>query len=135
MSKISIEIFGKDCETVTYKQDGEPMLIFEFADELDGYIALGSATARIKGRSCAVDLRRLKDGEYIPHLVLMDSTLDLPTVIKQHGIIAIKEPEISYLTRLSLRERRLGERVERLERAIENIEKKVMGQSLFGGEP
>ena len=135
MSKISIEIFGKGCEIVSYKQDGESVLIFEFADELDGYIALGSATARIKGRSCAVDLRRLQDGEYTPRLVLMEATLDLPPVIKEHGMITPKEPEISYLTRLSFRERRLSERVDKLERALENIEKKVMGQGLFGVKP
>ncbi len=135
MSKINIQLFGRESELVSYKQDGEPMLIFEFTEEVDGYISLGPSTSRIKGKSCPVDLRRLTDGEHIPHLILPEATLDLPRVIKQHGIISPKEPEISFLSKLSLRERRLSERVERLEGELEKIQKKVMGASLFGGEP
>lgn len=135
MSRMNIELFGRDAELISYKQDGERALMLDFGTELDGYISLGSITARIRGISCALDTRRLADGEYIPHLILADRTVDLPRVKLQHGILAPTEPDTSYLTRLSLRERRLSERVEKLEERLEEITERITGSSLFGTAP
>ncbi len=135
MSKINIELFGSDAELISFKQDGEAALAFGFPTMLDGYVSLGGITVRICGQACAVDIRRLADGEYIPHLILADRTVDLPRVKMQYGIITPIEPDTDYVTKLSVRERRLRGRVDELEKRLDEITKKVTGASLFGGMP
>ncbi|MBR5144656.1 MAG: hypothetical protein IKW53_06360 [Clostridia bacterium] len=135
MSKINIELFGRESELVAFSQDGIKSLVIEFNEELDGYVALGKVTARIRGRGCAIDLRNLPDGEYTPHLILSDKTLDLPEVRLHCGIITPSEPEVAYTTRLSLRERRLRERVDMLEKRLDEITKRITGSSIFGTTP
>ena len=135
MSKINIELFESDAELISFKQNGERSLVFDFSTMLDGYISLGTLTSRICGTSCAIDIRRLDDGEYTPHLILADRTLDLPKIKMQYGIIMPLEPDTDFVTKLSLRERRLKKRVDELEKKLEELTKKVSGTPLFGGTP
>lgn len=135
MSKISIELIGSDAELISFKHSGERSLIFDFSVMLDGYISLGALTSRICGTECAIDTVRLDDGEYTPHLILADRTVDLPKIKKQYGIITPLEPDISFVTKLSLRERRLEKRVDDMEKRLEELTKKVSGTRLFGGTP
>lgn len=135
MSRILIECFGKEAELISFKQDGESAIAMEFGREYDGYVVLGSTTARIKGALCALDTRRLEDGEYTPHLVLTDMTVDLPKIRKQYGIITPVEPDTQYLVALSLRERELRERVEKLEGRVLELTQKIEGARLFGEQP
>lgn len=135
MSKVIIERFGRECEVVSFKQDPESSLIVEMTEDTEGYINLGSQTVRLKGRSCIIDARGLKDGEHTPHLILSDMTLDLPKIKKQCGIITVAERESDFLTRLSLREHRLSNRVEMLEKRLEEITEKVWGAGLFSIGP
>ena len=135
MSKINIELFGRETELVSFSQDGRKSLVIEFNEELDGYVALGTVTARLRGTGCAIDLRNLPDGSYTPHLILSDKTLDLPEVKLYSGIITPSEPEVAYTTRLSLRERRLSQRVDKLEKRLDEITKRITGSSIFGTTP
>lgn len=132
---MNIELFGKDAQLISFADDGAAALVLDFAKELDGYISLGSITSRIKGKSCALDIRRLSDGEYIPHLILADCTVNLPRVKKQNEIIAPIEPDGSFIVTLLLRERQLSERVDQLEKRLEEINKRVVGSSLFSTAP
>ena len=131
MSKINLELFLKDCELISfeYKRDGN--LVFEFTEEVDGYICLGSRTARIKGKSCAIDVRDLECGEHIPRLILEDMTIDLVKIRNENGAIYPKEREACEIGDLSLRERRLKRRTDELELRLEILEKKVFGTSIF----
>ena len=131
MSKIVIECFGDEAQLITFTRDGEPNLVIELGEEYDGYISMGNCGARIKGASCALDTRRLADGEYTPRLILDEGTILLPGLIKQHGIISPKEPDVDYIRALSLRERRLNARVDTLENELKEIKNKVMGTRLF----
>ena len=135
MSKITIELFGRESELVAFSQDGRKSLVINFNDALDGYVALGRVTARIKGTECAIDLRNLADGSYTPHLILSDKTIDLPEVRLHCGIITPSEPEVAYTTRLSLRERRLSHRVDMLEKRLDEITKRITCSSIFGTTP
>ena len=135
MSRMNIELFAKDTELISFEQSSDGALMLNFGREVDGYVALGAVTVRIKGRSCAVDTRRIPDGEYIPHLILADRTVDLPGVKKQHGAISPSEPDSSYITKLSARERRLSERVDELEKRLDEINKRIVGSSLFSTAP
>lgn len=131
MSKMNVQCFGRNSELVSFKEDTEKMLVFEFPEEYDGYLSLGEITAKIKGKSCAVDTRRLADGEYTPHLILADVTVDLPKLKKQYGSITPTSPRLDEINSISLRERQLNERVSKLEKRIEKISEKVYGSSLF----
>lgn len=135
MSKINIEILGRDAEQVSYTQDGEPMLVLEFTEELDGYVALGSTTARIKGSQCTLNIRQLSDGEYIPHLILENKTIDLPRIALSCGIITPTEPQIPYTTRLSTRVKQLTRRLDGLEKRLDEITKRIVGNGIFNTQP
>ena len=131
MSKISLELFGRDCEIVSFEYKKNSMLLFEFTEELDGYILLGRHTARLKGRGCAVDVRDLEDGEHIPRLILEDATVDLPKIKNENGIIIPTERGIAEIGDISLRERRLCRRVNELEARLDELSKKVFGAKIF----
>ncbi|MBO7195842.1 MAG: hypothetical protein J6V80_00735 [Clostridia bacterium] len=135
MSKIRIECFGNEAELISFSQDGERTLQIDLGGEYDGYISIGRLTSRIKGASCSMDMRGLEDGEYTPRLIVADMTVDLPKIQKQYGIITPTEPELPYTLALSLRERRLRERVDRLEKRLEELTKRIEGERLFGGTP
>ncbi len=135
MSKINIELFGNDAELVSFDGEEGGTLSFEFPTLYDGYISLANQTARITGRECTVSTVNIENGEYIPHLILTDRTIDLPKIRVLHGVISPVEPDRSHITRLSLRERRLCERVYSLEKRLDELTKKVTGSSLFSAMP
>ena len=131
MGKLSLELFGRDCEILSFEYKKEGVLLFEFTEELDGYIHLGKQIARIKGSTCAVDVRLLEDGEHIPRLILTDMTVDLPRIKNENGMILPVEREVKEIGDISLRERRLCRRVNELEARLDEISKKVFGTSIF----
>ena len=131
MSKIIIENFDDGGELVDFKSDAETFLVFEFTEEVEGYISLGNLTSKFKGTSCAMDIRQLDDGDYTPHLIMPSRTIDLPRLKKEYGAVTPIDPCISDINKLSLRERRLCRRVKILESQIKEITKKVYGSSLF----
>ena len=131
MSKIKLEIFDREVEVVSYLPEPSRVLVFEFTEEIDGYIVMGSQTSRIKGRECALDIRNIKDGEHLPRLVLSDRTIDLPAVVKDFSIVRPKERSTDDIGELSLRERRLSRRVLELEKKLEEISEMVYGRTIF----
>lgn len=131
MSKISLELFGRDCEITAFEYTKNCMLVFEFTEAIDGYIQLGAHVAKFRGKECAVSLLNLNDGEHTPRLILMDSTVDLPVIIYENGVIYPKEHATKEIGELSLRERRLCRRVNELEERLDEISKKVFGSTIF----
>ena len=131
MGKIILELFGRDCEIVSYEYKKENYLTFEFTEELDGHLVLGRSTEKLKGKSCTVNIKELADGEHIPRLILKDMTIDLPKLINEYGIIYPAEHSLNEIGEISLRERRLSRRVTELEARLEEISKKVFGSTIF----
>ena len=131
MSKINLELFGRDCELITFEYKKDSELIFEFTESYDGSLLLGKHTARIKGKKCAIDIRDLECGEHIPRLILEDATIDLVTIKNENGAVYPKEHSVREIGEISLRERRLARRADELEKRLEKIEKKVFGTSIF----
>ena len=131
MGKISLELFDKCCEIISFEYKKDYVLVFRFDRELDGYVHLGNHATRLKGRSCAVDIRDLAEGEHIPRLILEDMTIDLPRITNKNGIIAPKEHQTEEIGDVSLRERRLCRRVDELEARLDEITKKVFGSKIF----
>lgn len=135
MSNMKIELYGRNAELCSFTGEDSSSLILSFDSEHNGYISLGPITARISGKECAVDIRRLCDGEYTPHLILADMTVDLPRIKIIHGIPAPIQPGKRTINDISLRERRLSVRVDLLEQRVEELTKKIVGTSLFRAEP
>ena len=131
MGKIVLELFDRDCEMVSYEYKKENTLTFEFTEAMEGYIQLDGSITRLIGKSCAVNVRELKDGEHTPRLILENMTLDLPKIIKENGVISPAEHSLGEIGDISLRERRLLERVKKLESHVEEISKKVFGSKIF----
>ena len=88
MSKINIELFGYDAELVSFDGEEGGTLSFEFPTLYDGYIYIANQTVRITGRECTVSTVNIENGEYIPHLILTDRTIDLPKIRVLHGVIS-----------------------------------------------
>ena len=134
MSNMKIELYGRNAELCSFEEGGGS-LCFSFDTEQNGYISLGPITSRIAGTVCSIDIRKICDGEYIPHLILANMTIDLPRVKIQHGIAYHTEHDSSSPSELSLRERRLEKRVDALEEKIEELYNKIAGSRLFRSEP
>ena len=130
MSRLTVERFGRECEPVSFRQDKNRALVIEFTEECSGRVSLGGIVKEIDGRSVSFNLIGLSDGEYTPHLILDDMTVDLPPIRKTFGIISPAQQEPDFIGKLSARERRLEIRVEALEKRLEEITSKING-SIF----
>ena len=131
MGKINLELFGRDCEILSYEYKKADFLRFEFTEELSGYIQLGKSTARLNGKACDVDVRELSPGEHTPRLILEGMTIDLPRLKNEYGSIYPLEHTVEEIGELSLRERRLCRRVNELEARLKEISEKVFGTTIF----
>ena len=131
MSKINLELFGRNSEILSFEYKKENYLRFEFTEDICGYINLGRVTARLIDGKCAVDVQNLECGDHIPRLILTDMTIDLPAIRNENGAIYPREHNLQEIGELSLRERRLCRRVNELEKRLEEISKKVFGSKIF----
>ena len=134
MGKISLELFDEGCEMLSFEYKKDSTLTFEFTEELDGYISLGSHSARLKGSCCSVEVRDLIDGEHKPRLILRDRTVDLPLVVNENGAIYPRERSVTEIGDISLRERRLKRRLDMMEAELIELKNKVFGTKIFGAE-
>ena len=131
MGKITLELFGRDCEIISYEYKKDDILCFEFTEELSGYIQLDNRVEKLNGKSCLINIRELPVGEHTPRLILEDMTLDLPSLTNENGAIYPSPHTVEEIGSLSLRERRLCRRVNELEGRLEKIENKVFGARIF----
>ena len=131
MSRIYIECHGDGADLVSFDKSEGGNLTLVFNKGYNGFISIGHISARIVGNECSITLRNLDDGVYTPKLVLCDKVINLPSVRKENGSIIPIKPNIDYLSELSIRERRLSERVDRLSTMVEEMYKKVFGTTLF----
>ena len=131
MSKMQIECFKDGSEVTSFSRESGRFLTLSFNKSYNGFVTVGNVSARIVGSECTLDLSRLDDGIYAPKLVLCDEAISLPKIKKENGIILPCEHDLSSLREISLRERRLSQRVDALSEKIEKIYEKVFGTSIF----
>lgn len=131
MSEIKIECFEEGAEIISHLVDNSGFLTFKFNKGYNGFISVGDIDARIVGDSCRICLRGLADGVYTPKLMLCDRAMPLPTVRIENGAIIPIEKDSTDIRDLSIRERRLNERVKNLEAMVDNIYKRVFGTTIF----
>lgn len=131
MSKLMIECFDIGSEVLSFSEEKSRFLTLCFTKEQEGYVCIGSISTIIEGDKCSLDISRLPDGEYTPKLVQKNLSRPLPSIKKENGIVRPVDYGVEYLRELSIRERRLCERVDRLSKRLEEISKKVYGSSIF----
>ena len=131
MSKIRIECFGGEAELLSFESDGNYIADISFSEAYDGFISIENILTRVSRGVCALDTRLISDGEYEPTLILEHGTVKLPRLKKCAKLLRPAECDSDYVRRISLRERRLTERVKTLEAEILKISKSVFGTTIF----
>lgn len=131
MNKIYIELFDGECEMISFEEGGGLLLDFCFSRKIDGYVCLAHMAARIEGRERELNLGILPDGEYSPVLVIGDERIDLPRIRKHAGALFPVGHDIAYIDELSLRTKRIADRLKGIEDKLENMEKLIKGSRIF----
>lgn len=131
MNRIKLEIFGSEAECLIFESDGSEGIKFEFTEPHDGFISIDGIVKILASGECVFDSRLLSDGEYEPTLILKREQIKLPKIKKAGKRIRLAECGSDFVRRISLRERRLAERVKSLEERLEVISKSVYGSTLF----
>ncbi len=131
MSRIKIEIFGNEAECLLFEADRSEEIKFEFTEPCDGYLSIDGIVKIVSHGECVFDKRFICEGEYEPVLILKNDRIRLPGIKKVGRSLRLAECGSDFVRRISLRERRLAERVRSLEERLEVIAKSVYGSTLF----
>ena len=131
MTRILYGIFGGEGELLEYKRGTGHEAEIAFDTPYDGFLTVGGITVRVKDGRATVDIRLLDEGVSEPCLIQKDRRYKLPTLSKRSHLLEPTEPDGEFIRRISVRERRLEERVARLEDKLEEISRKVYGTLQF----
>lgn len=131
MYKITIQLFDKDAEVVSFGKGTGNLLEIKFTDIFDGYVVMGNIKAKINNGKAKINTLYLKNGEYSPKLLMNDAVIDLPKLYKEDRLIKLSECDGEYAHSLSLREYILRERVRNLEEEIEKLNERVYGTTVI----
>ena len=131
MSKIKYEFFDGEAEICAFKEDGTNIAEFIFPEGCEGFLSIDSVVVKVNSGRAEFDLRYLEDGAYSPALVRKNGRIILPKIKKAGKTLSICEHTDEYVRGVSLRERRLAERVKQLEEEIALLRKSVFGTTIF----
>ena len=131
MNVLTYEVFDSCAELAKCELHGGYDLKMVFNTIGEGFIKIGSHTARIASGECNLDLRLVDDGEFEPLVITRERTLKLPKIKKHAKQIDLCGAEIGFVLELSLRERRLEEKVKALEEDILRLRELIIGKSIF----
>ena len=131
MSKVKYEFFGTDAEISAFTPDGDGRLTLCFPAGTEGYLSIDGVVVKITDATAHLDLRYVSDGEFRPILVLRHGRISLPTLKKAGKHVKICDPTPDYIRELSLRERRLSERVSELEAELCRIHESIYGRTIL----
>ena len=131
MSRVKYEFFGTDAEISAFTADGDGRLTLCFPAGTEGYLSIDGVVVRITDAMAHLDLRYVSDGEFRPILVLGHGRISLPPLKKAGKHVMICDPGADYIRDLSLRERRLSERVSELEDELRRIRESIYGRTIL----
>lgn len=125
MAKIKYRIIGDVGERRSFIGSDDLVCRLNFDDGTDGYITVGSVVAPVKDAAAQVDMRRLPDGEYTPHLYTDGGRIRLEGFIKR-GERLIPSPLSEYTLRgLLVRVDELEVALKEARREIDSIKEKT----------
>ena len=131
MSKIKLERFGDECELIGFDKCEDGYITFLFIELTDGFISIGHVVSRVVSGVCRFDARLIPNGVHEPRLILTDRVILLPKIIKSAHSVVAADCDSEYVREISLRERRLSERVKELESEIEKLRERIYGSRIF----
>ena len=131
MSKIVFELFGSDAELVSFHADGSMGVDFIFNTPYEGFLSVGGIVARVTGGRCHFNLRLVDDGEHSVTLLSSHGSIKLPSIIKRSKEMRLADCDTGFIRSLSLRQRRLEERVKALEDRILSAEESIHKTTIF----
>lgn len=131
MNKMRLEIFDGEAECVHFESDGDEGILFEISELIDGLVSIDGVVKLVNSGRCVFDARLLPDGVHEPYLLAGKKRIPLPKIKKQARKIRLADFDSEYVMRISLRERRLAERVRALEGEIEKLSEKIYGSTVF----
>ena len=118
MSKIRYELFGKEAEVISFTPSEGQLLDISFTENYEGLLSIDGVVSRVKDGYCQFDIRYIDEGEYTPLLVTKEDIIKLPCIKKNAKSVTLSKCADEYTRGVSLRERRLEERVSELEKQL-----------------
>ena len=103
----------------------------EFEEPIDGKLLISNAVFELASGVCRVKKDRLSEGEIDPKLYTGRDICKIEGFILSHGAIIRKGPDLDYIRRLSITVDTLIQRVDRLEAALGELEKKTERKITF----
>lgn len=131
MKRITYEIFGKDAEIVSFTDGGGKYAELLFKNVAEGYVTLGDATHKISGGALTLNLTLIPDGELSPTLTANGAFISLPALFKDGTLLCPAEIDDGYVREISIRQRRDGIELLKLQEKVAALEKSVFGTKIF----
>ena len=131
MSKIKYEIFDKEAEILEYVSEDSDTLELCFKEKYEGLLSIDGIVSRVIDGKCSFNAKLIDFGKHEPILVLKDGAITLPAIIKSQRRITLSECTDDYTRRISLRERRLCQRVEALEKELSSLRSLINTTTIF----
>ena len=131
MKRIEYEIFESAGEIVAFKDGGGNIAEISFNGVTEGYVTLGNATHKITDGVTTVNISTLPDGKLSPILMGNGTFIPLPALFKDGTMLCPVAADDRYIREISLRERRLEERLVKVESRLSELEGRVFSTKIF----
>ena len=131
MSKVKYEIFGKEAEVVSFTPGEGQIFEISFTEDYEGLLSIDGVVSRVTNGYCHFDIRYVEEGEYTPLLVTKEDIIKLPCIKKCAKSVILSGCADEYTRRVSLRERRLEERVTELEKQLSSLTARINDTTIF----
>lgn len=131
MSRLSLTIFDKQAEILSFEYDSSSVLEIEIKGTEDGYVRLGDKTEKIINGKCVFNTKDFLNEEYLPILINSKKEISLVKLMNKGGILTPFPADENYIRHLSLRAYRLEERLSSLELEIKQLRDKIFGTTIF----
>ena len=131
MSKLKLFVFEDGAECANFDAEGKDELLIELSSGKEIPVSLGTHIKVARGGSVCFNTARFEDGVYPLSLFIGGRAVTLGHIEIKNGILSLLPPTADFIRELSLRERRLCERVELLEERLLSLDERVNGTPLF----
>ena len=131
MNRISYEIFKEDAEITFFEASSSEIAEFSFSEVDVGLLSIGGIVGRVSEGKCRLDLRLIENGSYEPVLILEGKLVRLPRITKSGRKLQPFECSEQFVHSISLRERRLAQRVLALEKELKELSSKIYDTTIL----
>ena len=131
VSRLKIEIFEDCAECSGFSPEGADEIILELSEKGEIPVSFGTHIKVARGGSLRFETSPLPDGVYPVSLFVNGGAHTVAELEKRHGILSLLPPKDDFIREVSVRERQLSRRVERLEESLRLLAERMNGTPLF----